>query len=244
MDCLKEHTYSSVSTLTVGQHDASQIWVKTSSGEQTILSALSKTTMLSAPSSATASYSGSVPNPGHTAMEVILSSGQSLQTSIDVGTLAGCIPGSTQKCGTDTACSTYPTLTCTSSGTWPTCTPNYIARHTVCSSDQTKACDGAGNCQGWSGTECSNNNPNSCPYGSWANSPFNDYCKLPDGLGRDGSLDTSNANTYFFKDDRNSFWYNSSSMGPARCYAYGCCWWQLICITPRCNSDIGWQIRP
>lgn len=236
------HTYASADISNIiGQHDASQIWVKTGSGEMTLLSALSPTNKLSAPSSNTTSYSGVVPNPGHTAMEVILSSGQTFQQVIDSSSFAECTPGNTKKCGTDAACITYPTITCNSSGGWPACNPSYAAFGAACQ-DSDHACNGAGNCSGWSGTGCS-----SCPFGS---SPLGNYytgcylCTAGTNTGGNG-YPVCNSPLYLGSYRAPYGWTTWCNSGVSRS-----CWnaIQCNCHGGGCpfggSGDLNWKIKP
>ncbi len=153
---LGTHTYSSISSLTGGQHDANEIWVYVQDGQMTLLQALqsihklcpkSSSSVPTAPADKSKAY--------HLATEITLSSGKTLQQVINDGSLCGCVPSTTKKCGTDDACANYTTVTCLSTGIWPACGTTYIApRGTACGSDTWHACSGAGECQGWSGTGC------------------------------------------------------------------------------------------
>jgi hypothetical protein len=217
------HTYASASISNIiGQHDASQIWVKVNTGEKTLLSALSSGVNGLCGSGSYSTYSGAVPNPGHVATEIMFSSGTNLQTSINAGTFCGCTPGTTQSCGTSTACITYTDVTCTSSWTWPACSnPTYAAFGTSCGSNV--GCDGAGNCVGYSGSGCG-----SCPFGTTNNNNCGNANTLCHAC-PNGQADCSNHwGGYYWRD-----------IG-----------WAMVCSYQTCGisgcsgTDVSWNIYP
>jgi hypothetical protein len=247
------HTYASadVSNI-VGQHDASQVWVRVSTGEITLLNALTTAGRLIPASTATASYSGTVPNPGHSAMEITLSSGQTFQNAIDNGNLVACTPGTSKKCGTDNACTTYPTITCTSLGAWPTCTPTYatFGTQSTCPSDQT--CDATGNCLSYTGTGCS-----ACPFGtettgtspdtntfcinkystggSWPTTYTYQGISLSITAGSSNTVWTTTADTYQFECSQSRYCNN---------YYSGVCTCNDGCSESAKITNYGWKMRP
>ena len=81
------HTYASATLTAIGQHDASQILVNVNGVEKTLLAALSSGTEGLCGSGSYSTYNlSSIPNPGHTAIEVILSDGKiNLQAKINTG---------------------------------------------------------------------------------------------------------------------------------------------------------------
>jgi hypothetical protein len=80
------HTYSSTPDLTMGQHNASQVWVSVKDGEMTLLQALQSTNHLCPLANPTLTYSStSIPNPSHLATEIDLSSGKTFQKAINDG---------------------------------------------------------------------------------------------------------------------------------------------------------------
>ena len=79
------HTYSSVSVKSIGQHDASEIWVSVASGEMTLLEALQKNKLCPKNTKPMRYTSLNIPNPSHLATEISLSSGKSLQGAINEG---------------------------------------------------------------------------------------------------------------------------------------------------------------
>jgi len=80
------HTLASASLTAIGQHDASQILVNVNGVEKTLLNALSSGFDGICGSGSYSTYSSSnIPNPGHVATEVILSSGTNLQQAINAG---------------------------------------------------------------------------------------------------------------------------------------------------------------
>lgn len=199
-------SYASAGLTTIGQHDASQIWVNVNGAEKTLLSALSAVNGLCG-SGSYSTYSSTVPNPGHVATEIILSSGQTLQTLINLGIFCTtCIPGETKTCGIDERCVTYPTITCNPLGAWPICpTPLYTKLGTGCGRICPKCigcpclytndsvCDGAGACVTYTakGTGCC-----ACPYGS--TSPCDEMvtpnnCKYYEGSGSSQIIHTGYA---------------------------------------------------
>jgi hypothetical protein len=227
-------TYASASISTIiGQHDASQIWVKTNSGEKTLLSALSSGANGLCGSGSSLIYSSSPDKsqPYHFATEVILSSGINLQTAINAGTFCGCVPGTTKSCGTNTACATYTDVTCTASGTWPTCTPTYVAfgSGTNCNGDNWHACDGAGSCLGYRGSGCGG-----CLLGTSGRGCSGSYigdctCNVPSGWVAkgtkyicsssppSGSYDTNSANCKYTSCEFDGWWGCGSNN---QCWAY------------------------
>jgi len=84
---LHKYYLVNLSSTDVG-HDASKIWVSVKDGERTLLNALNSSlspNFLCPANPIKTSYSNPAPNPGHYATEIQLSSGKSLQQSIDAG---------------------------------------------------------------------------------------------------------------------------------------------------------------
>jgi len=219
------HTYSSVSTLIGGEHDASEIRVYVKDGEMTLLDALKSTNKLCPKTSSSVPTAPADKSKAyHLATEINLASGKTLQKAINDGNLCGCVPNvETKTCGVTSQCESPNTVTCLSSGLWPTCTPNYVAKGTDCNTAKTNACDGAGSCIGWSGNGCG-----SCPFGSSSG-----RCTLSGNQGR--SKHPAEEEHHY------SSW--SYSTNP-QCSRDACCWWQLICINPKCAYGYDWQIKP
>ncbi len=88
------HTYSSISSLSMGQHDASQVWVSVKDGEMTLLQALQSTNKLCSNLSNPITYSSSPSDkskPYHFATEVIGFTAGNFQQAINAGAFC-CIP--------------------------------------------------------------------------------------------------------------------------------------------------------
>ena len=154
-----------------------------------------------------------------------------------------CTPGATKtiECDNlDTACKDYHDVvaTCTSYGEWINDWCNTwlsIKRGTSCNADGTYTCDGAGTCEGYSGTGCA-----SCPWGSTAagsnnyvhnrcivpDETYSSMCELIDG----GSSDCDGG------------WYCSNGGWDVPCDgAYLDCWW-IFCNYV--STDYSWHIKP
>jgi hypothetical protein len=195
------HTWTAGSSTDPG-HNASQIWVFVQEGETTLLNALTSPTFVHKlcpnPSKPLTYASKNIPNPGHLATEIILSSGKSLQQAINDGDFCGCVPNTdTKSCGTSTTCATYSTITCQTSGLWPSCpAPTFaaIGSHTDCNGDDWHACDGAGTCNGLHYNGC-----DSCPSGTQGMVLNTNACNiLPGWVGRfvnDMAWSSSNQNS-------------------------------------------------
>jgi hypothetical protein len=249
------HTWTAGSSTDPG-HNASQIWVSVQEGETTLLNALTSSTFKhklcpnpTKPLTYAASYCttpGQVncrPNPSHLATEVNLSSGKSLQQAINDGDFCGCVPNTdTQTCGVNNQCESPKTVTCLSTGLWPSCTPTYVPQGRACSGgcqdtgangcsgDQSlSTCDGAGNCRLWEGQGCNN-----CPLGT-------------DGYGKGTScvLSPYQGQQYYGSSRSWGAWsYNRATANGPTCQVRVCCGWQIICFTPRCSEGYTWKIRP
>ncbi len=144
-----------------------------------------------------------------------------------------CTPGQTEPTDCDSLdrrCRNYNdvTNTCDSSGYWtnPPCN-SYVntARGTNCFND--KSCDGAGNCEGYSGKGCGG-----CPFGTANPGSLTNQCILPPGYkGRWGESETN-----FLS------WRTS---GNILCSYRYCCRrnWLGMCRS-RCTDYYAWQIKP
>jgi len=236
------YTYALSASIAIGQHDASQVWVSVENGEMTLLQAM-QSYKLCPKSGNPITYANPAPNPGHYATEVKYSATQSVQDVINTGIFCGCAPGATKSCIGSSAECTYSTVTCTTLGNWPFC---YKARGTACNTaDDWHTCDGSGNCQGWSGTGCYNNNPNSCPFGD-----------------NGGTGGTSASYTYCNQEDSNGLKYQASyysdlSKDPLASYTGWTPWYAAAvchglfatCCSPYgcdfCNNqDFSWKMKP
>jgi hypothetical protein len=88
------HVYASGTDIYVGGHDVSQIWVSVQDGEMTLLQALSSTHKLCPNPSMPTTYSPtSSLSVSHTAMEIALSSGKTLQKAINDREFCGVVNG-------------------------------------------------------------------------------------------------------------------------------------------------------
>ena len=196
-----ESSYASSSSILMGQHDASQIWVSVNGAEKTLLAALSFGVNGLCGSSSSSYSSASIPNPSHLATEINLSSGKSLQAAIDESSFCQCVPGTTQTkdCDyLDSVCRNYNdvTQTCSSSGAWdnPSCDSfSNAARATPCGGDDWHACDGSGNCQGWSGTGCGG-----CP---WSYKTLGDVRKVCILNGNRGTANIGGWGAWTYEED-------------------------------------------
>jgi hypothetical protein len=81
------HNYTLPTSLPLGSHNASRIWVSTQDGEMTLFQALQSVNKLCPNPAKPMNYTNPAPNPGHYATEIAISSGASLQESINNGNL-------------------------------------------------------------------------------------------------------------------------------------------------------------
>ncbi len=159
-------SYAASGLTFMGEHSASQIWVNVDGAEKTLLDALRSADGLCGSQQYSTYESSGIPNPGHLATEIQLLSGKSLQQAINDGDFCGCVAGAQKSCTVfSSECVKYVDyvacnggicdVTCGDYGIWPGCNvESYVARGTNCGTDGWHSCDGAGNCEGFSGTGC------------------------------------------------------------------------------------------
>jgi len=140
----------------------------------------------------------------------------------------------------DNTCRNYNDVTkyCDGNGNCadPTCNSyTNTAKGTNCGGDS-KACDGAGSCLGWSGEGCGR-----CPFGSTS-----DYCKLNGNQGKYSEVATLFEQTVCADTGNCPGWSSwSYSTNAATCKREVCCGWQIFCwLGPQCSKDNKWMIKP
>jgi hypothetical protein len=235
-------SYVSSSLISMGEHSAGQIWVNVDGAESSILNALVSANGLCASEAYSTYESSNIPNPGHVATEIGLSSGKTLQQAINEGDFCECTPETQKSCPRlNTECTRYVdyvtcndkgvcNVTCSDEGLWPSCTiESYVARGTSCNSDGWHSCNGTGGCEGWSGTGCY------CPFGyrdtGICSSGQNYVCRIKTGFQGRGDINTGAGLTW-------SSWLTSDNEVTChRCTfcVFGWCW---------TDEDVAWQIKP
>jgi hypothetical protein len=233
-----------LSTLPSSCHTADKILITVGGYKMTLQEAVDNNVFRNG---ATRSYTTTLPAVGHLGSEIEVSTGKSLQDSINVGEFSSaCTPGTTRTkdCDyLDTTCRNYNdvTQTCQSNGYWndPPCNSytNAAKGTTPCDGTDMKACDGAGNCLGWAGTGCG-----SCPWGNtyytfydpWPFEHAARYCNLNGNQGR------------FYKRIWGSGWTSwSYDTKSARCWEYGCTKISLgVFCRDYAETNYDWQIKP
>jgi len=214
-------TFSSPSLVSTGEHDAGDIWVSVKDGEKNLIDALKSTNRL-CPKSSTAVPTGPADKSKayHLATEIILSSGKTLQQAINSNDFCSIDYGKSCPSSADSICMNFFGIVQLDGSCMGA---SYKTKGTDCNTAKTNACNGAGYCQGWSGNGCGN-----CPFGSSSG-----RCLLNGNQGR-------SKHPADYVEWPASWTYSTNP----QCEQSACCWWQLICINPRCPYGYDWQIKP